>query len=76
MTPSAKRDSIGTSTAFALGGIVGVSLAVPAIPAERVLFVGSVAFGPAETALLLGAIAVLSLPPLFVVLASLIQPGS
>lgn len=74
MATTAGTDSIGTSVAFVLGGIVGLSLAVPAVPGE--LTPSSLAFGPTETVLLLGAVAILSLPPVFVVLSSLIQPGS
>lgn len=56
------RDPFGTAVALALGALVGVALATPALPEVTTLRVGDTTFGTVGTAMLAGALAVVLLP--------------
>lgn len=56
------RDPLGTAVALALGALVGIALATPALPESAALQVGDASFGTVGTAMIAGAFAVVLLP--------------
>lgn len=68
-----KQDSFGIAVGAVLGGLVGIALAYPAIPRDTSLLLAGVELGRTETFLLVGALAIVSVPVLFVVLMTLVR---
>lgn len=56
------NDAFGTALALVLGVLVAVVLAIPALPADASLRLGTVVLGPVETALVVGALSILLVP--------------
>lgn len=62
-TRTRERDALGTVVTFALGVLVGLVLAFPALPrGEAAPSVGGVTLDPTSTALLVAALSVVLLP--------------
>lgn len=56
------NDAFGTALALVLGVLVAVVLAIPALPADASLRLGTVVLGPVETALVVGVLSILLVP--------------
>lgn len=56
------EDPLGTALALALGVLVGVALATPALPTDAGVQLGGLVLGPVETALVVAALSVLLVP--------------
>lgn len=59
---SSSNDVVGNAVGFVLGVLLGLLLAAPAFPRGVTLSIGSESLGPAGTALVVGALAVLFIP--------------
>lgn len=57
-----QADPLGTAVALALGSLVGIALAAPALPPGLSLRLGGTSIGTVGTAMLVGALAVVLLP--------------
>ncbi|MFC7177666.1 hypothetical protein [Halosegnis marinus] len=70
MATSSERDQLGTLVALLVGAMAGLIVAVPALPRDRPLLVAGLELGPAETALVLGAGAIVALPVVVLLLSA------
>lgn len=73
MATNAGRDDLGTMASVVLGAVVGLILAVPALPREEKLLVAGVSLSQSQTVLVLGALAIVALPAVAYVLSVFIE---
>lgn len=73
MVSEAERDDLGTTVSVVLGAIVGLILAVPALPRDRQLLIAGTSLNQVETVLVLGTVAIVTLPVIALVLSALID---
>jgi hypothetical protein len=73
MVTEARRDDLGTMASIVLGVAVGLILAVPALPRQQELLIAGVSLNQAETVLVFGVLAIVTLPVVALVLSALID---
>lgn len=73
MATETGQDELGTIASVVLGAVVGLILAVPALPRGTEVFVAGVSLSQSETVLVLGALAILALPVVVLFLSALID---
>lgn len=61
-TTPTHHDTFGSAVGFALGVLVGLVVAAPALPTGIGVTIGGAEFGPIESALLVAGLSVLVLP--------------
>jgi len=73
MTTGTERDDLGTIASVVLGAVVGLILAVPALPRGGEVLVAGTSLTQAETVLVFGALAIVALPVVALLLSALIE---
>jgi len=73
MVTEAGQDDLGTIASLVLGVAVGLILAVPALPNEQELLIAGVSLNQAETVLVLGVLAIVTLPVVALILSAVID---
>lgn len=73
MATETGRDDLGTVASVVLGAVVGLILAVPALPRDGEFLLAGISLSQSQTVLVVGALAIVALPAVAYVLSAIIE---